>query len=216
VNDPKPRVLGFEKLGRSSAAGQLRGVRAWQSLERYIGWPTMLDAISRLRTSGPSSWDVATLARTLSDARGTNMRFLVEECFRESASFDYAVEAVQSRSVVPGQVESIITVVRRGTGRFAIAESAGDPVLPVRAQFADGRQMRDRIDGAVQSATLTYTAPVAVVRATVDPDVMLVLDDDRDNHTVGQDTGRSKLGVRLALHWLAWLQNTMLTYTALL
>jgi hypothetical protein len=51
--------------------------------------------------------------------------------------------------------------------------------------------------------------------ATVDPDTMLLLDDDRDNNTIVRDAPVSPLGIRLALHWMAWLQNAMLSYTAL-
>jgi len=45
--------------------------------------------------------------------------------------------------------------------------------------------------------------------------VILLLDADRANNAVVRDAKMSKLGIRLAMHWLAWLQNTMLSYAAL-
>jgi len=45
---------------------------------------------------------------------------------------------------------------------------------------------------------------------------MLLLDVDRANNAIVHDTRTSPLGIRLALNWMAWLQNAMLSYTALL
>ena len=63
--------------------------------------------------------------------------------------------------------------------------------------------------------SLIYSARAAAVAATIDPDAMLLLDEDRDNNTIVRHKPVSRLGIRLALHWLAWLQNAMLSYTAL-
>jgi hypothetical protein len=217
VNDLKPRVLEFDWLDASRNLATLRGMRALQSLERYVGWPTMLETLSRLRQEGPRSWNAPALANILSEIRGTDMRVLVSECFRDRAVFDYAIDDVQSRPA-GGQVESTITIARRGDARFAASSDEGDrdAAIPVRIRFADGREIRERIDGSAPLVTLQYTAPVAAIVANVDPDVMLVLDADRDNNSFVRDAAISKLGVRLAMNWLAWLQNAMLSYTALL
>ena len=203
VADPRPRVT-FSEL---DVAGNLRGFRALQSLERYVGWPTMLDAIATLRNTEPATWDVETFAAILSEIRGTDMTFLVKECFRPDARFDYALEGLSSHPSATGQIETSVRVIRRGA-RFAS--------MPVRVRFADGREIRDAVDGASLTSTLTFTSSAPAVSAAVDPDVMLVLDDDRDNNAIVRDPVRSQLGVRLALHWLAWLQNTMLSYSALI
>lgn len=217
VNDPRPRVLGFEELEMPGAPDHQQGVRALQSLERYVGWPTMLDALSRLRAGDPSRWDVAVFGEVLSEVRGTDVRALVHECFSTDAVFDYALGDLQSRALASGQFETTITIARRGSGRFALQEEGDDreAALPVLVRFADGREIREAIDGAAASATLVFTAPTPAVRAAVDPDVMLVLDVDRENNASRDESRISKLGVRLALHWLAWLQNAMLSYTAL-
>ena len=52
--------------------------------------------------------------------------------------------------------------------------------------------------------------------AAIDPDVMLLLDVNRANNGIVHDARTAPLGVRLALNWMAWLQNAMLSYTALL
>ena len=131
--------------------------------------------------------------------------------------FDYALDRLQTRALASGQFETIITTARRGTGRFALQEQGPDreAAVPVVVRFADGQEVRDAIDGAAPSATVVFTAPAPAVSAAVDPDVMLVLDVHRDNNVRIPESRISKLGVRLALHWLAWLQNTLLSYNAL-
>jgi len=217
VGDPRPRVAGFAELAVRTDGRDLRGVRALESLERYVGWPTMLAALSQLRMRDASEWTALALADALSTLRGTDMRFLVQECVRADAVFDYAIGDLRSQAVASGQVETTVTIVRRGTGRFAIRDNGGAAAgtLPVAVRFADGREIRDVVDGGAESATLVYTAPAPAVRAVVDPDVILLLDADRANNAVVRDAKMSKLGIRLAMHWLAWLQNTMLSYAAL-
>jgi hypothetical protein len=108
-------------------------LRAFQALERLVGWPTMLQALSSMRASGPSHWTEPALGETLSTMTGIDVRPLVEQCFSQGPDCS-----------------------------FASQEPAVEPK-----------------DDAV-------------------------------------DAPRSKLGVRLALHWLGWLQNAMLSYTAVL
>ena len=54
-----------------------------------------------------------------------------------------------------------------------------------------------------------------VVHAAVDPEMMLLLDVNRANNTFATASPIRPLGIRLALHWMSWLQHTMLAYTAL-
>ncbi|HJU41692.1 MAG TPA: hypothetical protein VJ691_02720 [Vicinamibacterales bacterium] len=215
VSDPRPRVIEFEELENPGAPDHLQGIRALQTLERYVGWPAMLDAMARLRRTDSSKWDAMAFAAILSDVRGIDMRFLVTECFRSDAVFDYALADLQTRVLPDGQFESTVSTTRTGSGRFSLEEEGAEPEVPVVVRFADGREVRDAIDGAAPSATLIYTAPDAAVSAAVDPDVMLVLDIDRGNNARFLEPRFSKLSVRLAFHWLAWLQNAMLSYTAL-
>lgn len=218
VGDPRPRVSGFEELEPQTGAIEevRRGVAALQTLERYVGWPTMLEAISALpRTTGRR--DAEAFASALSDVRGTDLRSLVAECLSPDAVFDYSLESLQSTSSGEGLVETTVTINRRGSGRFAIGDETGDRdrSIPLLVRFADGSEARDYFDGAAPTVSLIYSAKAAAVAATIDPDAMLLLDEDRDNNTIDRDAPVSRLGIRLALHWLAWLQNTMLSYTAL-
>jgi hypothetical protein len=213
VGDPRPRV-GFD-FGSQDAAVS-RGVGALQTIERYVGWPTLLNALVLMRKA--DRHDSTTLGAALSEVRGTNLQSLVAECWRADATFDYAIENLTSAAAAGGLVESTVTIARRGNGRFAADLSSDDSeaAMPIEVRFADGTVVRDFFDGAAPSATLLYSAKSAAVSATVDPDEMLLLDVDRANNTIVRDAPSSPLGVRLALNWMAWLQNAMLSYTALL
>ena len=213
VGDPRPRV-GFE-FG-SPAAEVRRGVRALQTIERYVGWPTMLNALVRMRESGRR--DAEAFGVELSAARGTNLQSLVAECWRADATFDYAIENLNSSPASSGLVETTVTIARRGSGRFAadISSDDSEAAMPIEVRFADGTVVRDFFDGAAPSSTLTYSAKSAAVSATIDAGEMLLLDVDRGNNTIMRDAPASPLAVRLALNWMAWLQNAMLSYTALL
>ena len=216
VADPRPRVIRFE-YDRPLDADQSRQLRALQTIERYVGWPTMLQAVSRLR-GRPAPLEADALAQALSDARGTDLRLLIDECFRADAVFDYALADLRRRAVEGGLIETSATIVRHGPGMFTTGGSAAERsrIVPLRVRFADGTEIRDLFDGAAPSVSPVYTARTAAVSATVDPDVMLLLDVNRENNTIVRDARISPLGVRLAFNWITWLQQTMLSYTAIL
>lgn len=216
VGDPRPRVRDFDELALPDDRAVQRGVRALQTLERYAGWPALLEALSRMRESGRR--DAEAFAAALSQVRGTDLRPLVAECLRAEAVFDYSLDSLHSAAGAAGLIETTVTIRRRGSGRFAIGEDAGhrDSTMPLLVRFADGSEARDYFDGAAPSSTLVYSTTTAAIAAAVDPDAMLLLDVDRDNNAMVPDARASRLGIRLALNWMAWLQNAMLSYTALL
>ena len=220
VADPRPRPWRFDELAPAGgiSADHRRGVQALQTLERVVGWPTMLEAVSRLRLMPSSERTPAALAAILSDTTGADLRSLALECFRADAVFDYAVTGLHSEPGPSGLLETTVSIGRPGSGRFAIHADSGDREMsmPLLVRFADGSEARDYFDGAAASATMVYSASSVAVSAAVDPDRTLLLDINRDNNVIAGDARTAPLGVRLALHWLAWLQNAMLSYTALL
>lgn len=211
--DPRPRALHFDELPVSPEV--LRMVRTLQTIERYVGWPTMAQTLTALRTTSGAQVDVAAFATILSAIRGTDLRGLIAECFRPDAVFDYAIGDVRT-SATGAAVETAVIVVRQGSGVFEVG-TAADPeqTLPLLLQFADGSEVRDWFDGSARSTTLVYTTNARVVSAAIDPEMMLLFDADRANNTFTTAMSFRPLGVRLALHWMSWLQHMMLTYSAL-
>lgn len=213
VADSRPRVSHFGDPDEDTASVVTRGVSALQTIERYVGWPTMLQTLAAIRTGDVTQ---QRFADALSEIRGTDMRFLVDECFHFDTVFDYAVASLQSASSASGDVETTVLIARHGPGMFT-TNAGGDrsPIMSMRVRFADGGDVREMFDGAAPSVSRVYTAKTAAVSATVDPDVVLLLDVNRENNTIIRNAPTSKLGVRLALNWMAWLQQTMLSYTAI-
>ena len=215
--DPRPRVI-FDAAGSSGIAdaGVRRAVKGLQTIERYAGWPTMLQALKRMRESGRV--DPEGLAAALADVRGTDLRSLVAGCLDADAAFDYSLDGLQSAPGAAGLVETTVTISRRGPGRFAITAGGDDPeaAIPLVIRFQDGSELRDYFDGAAPSLTLVYSARTPAIAAAIDPDTMLLLDGNRRNNAIVRDAPMSPVGIRLALHWMSWLQNAMLSYTALL
>jgi hypothetical protein len=212
--DPRPRVWRFEEL--SVSADRLRTVRALQTLERYVGWPAMAQALATMRATNNDALDANVFASMLSTVRGTDVSGLVRECFRSDAVFDYAIDDVRSSVAGDGWYEISLTLARHGTGVFEVGGNLDrERSMPVLVGFADGSEVRDWFDGAAPSSTIVYTAKSQVVHAAVDPEMMLLLDVNRANNTFATSSPIRPLGIRLALHWMSWLQHTMLAYTAL-
>jgi hypothetical protein len=210
IGNPRTRVRAFDDPGRSLD----RRLRGLQTIERLVGWPTMLEALSTIRAAGDDV-SAASLGDALSQVTGADLRRLVAECLREDATFDYAVDRVASASS-NGLVETTIALSRRGDGRFSLLDDNDhEASVPVLVRFADGSELRDVFDGAAPATTLVYTARAEASAVYVDPDVMLVVDVERANNAYVRNPPFSKLGARLGLHWLAWLQNAMLSYMAL-
>jgi hypothetical protein len=214
VADPRPRALLVDEWPATPEV--VRAVRTLQTIERYVGWPAMVQTLAALRATRDRQLDAAAFANTLSLIRGTDVRGLIAECFRPDVAFDYAIADV--RSSMPGQtpVETSVTMVRHGSGAFEVG-TAGDPerTLPLLLQLSDGSEVRDWFDGSAKSTTLVYTTNARVVSAAIDPEMMLLVDADRANNTFTTAVPFRPLGVRLALHWMSWLQQMMLTYSAL-
>jgi len=218
VADSRPRVWRFDDPGETVADAEVvRGLRALQTIERHVGWPTMLQTLSTMRAGNAANATLQGFADALSEIRGTDMRFLVQECFRSDAVFDYAIADLQSAATASGTVETTVMIARHGPGVFTT--SAGNdpsPVMSMRVRFADGSELSDVFDGAAPSVSRVYTSKAPAVSATVDPDVVLLLDVNRDNNTILRNAPTARLGVRLALNWMTWLQQAMLSYTAIL
>ena len=214
VGDPRPRVWGFAELAPADGVtGDINhGVRGLQTIERFAGWPTMLQALSRMRTIESGSREA--LTSILSEISGANMRALVMNCLDESSVYHDALNSMVSEPGPAGLVETTLHIT--GSNLFAMRDDAGDieATMPLLIRFADGTEVRDVIDGSKSDQTLVYSAKTPAVFAAIDPDRMLMLDYSRENNVIVRNPPLSKLGVRLALNWMAWLQNAMLSYTA--
>ncbi len=216
--DPRPRLRHIEDVEQPAnvpwrAASAAKGSEsqrcadALHTLERYMGWPTFQHMLSlfmerfRGHHAGPDD-----LAAVAADVRGADMSWYFGPAFRFDLHYDYAVSSLRTVTVDEG-FETSVTVSRLGSAVFP---------LPLLIRFADGTAITERIDGREASSTVVYRSAAPATLASIDPDAVLLLDVDRTNNTQVVAAPRNPLGVRLALNWMIWLQDAMLTYTGAL
>lgn len=218
----RPRMRQFAEVGAPASEEVQRAALALHTLERYLGWPAFQPALAELyERRAESGLTPQALADVLGRQRGVDLRWFFAEAFRPGARFDYAVEGLSSEASAtdPARFRTVVAVRRLGDGVFAGTSATGDGVingsLPVQVRFADGAEIVDYWDGRESSASLVYESRARAVSATIDPDLMLLLDVDRRNNSRSLQPADNPLGMRLVLHWVAWLQDVMLSSTAL-
>ena len=211
----------------SSAApgGQAqRAAVALHMIERYIGWPALQQALAAFREQRHGRpLSAQEFAAVVSDQRGSDLAWLFDEAFRVSARFDYGIEALSSEPSAgdASRIRTSVTVRRYGDGLFAGTSEAraampgGSRSLPVEVRFADGSRVRDGWDGRDVGGDFVYESRSRAVSASIDPDVVVLLDADRANNTRTLQPGWHEAGARLAFQWIVWLQDVMLSCTAL-
>ncbi len=233
--DPRPKIRHFPETEQPAEAAW----RAWtaasqgeaqrvaltlHTLERYLGWPAMQQALEAFQ----SQWQAGAagpddLVAIVSEQRGTDMRWFFDQALRFDARFDYGIAAFSSEpsSGAPGDYETRVSVRRFGDGVFA---GTGEPrellqaarSLKVLTRFEDGTVIEDWWDGRDDSAEFVYAGPSRALLASVDPEAMLLLDDNRANNTRALSAGFTETGIRYTASWLIWLQDVMLVSSALL
>jgi hypothetical protein len=137
---------------------------------------------------------------------------------RGTDPIDYAVGEIRSGASSPDG-RTTITVNRLGRGVFAGTDrQSAEPArsFPLLVRFDDGSEARAFVDGRNERSTLEFDSRSRAVSATIDPGEVMLLDANRSNNArlvAAPPTDRT--GLRLVMNWVIWLQNVMLTYTAI-
>lgn len=216
VVDPPVAAWRFAEAGPGSSA--LRAATALYALERTIGWAAMQQALAAARTSrAPLSPEA--LAAIVAEQNGLAMEWFARDVVRGSAPIDYAVGAVQS-AAVDGRFRSSVIVRKSGRGVFAGTDRprADGPArsIAVLVRFEDGSETRTFVDGRDESSELAFDSAAPVAAVLIDPDHLVVVDDDRSNNGwLAGEAPANRTGLRQVLNWMVWLQNVMLTYTSI-
>ncbi len=102
-----------------------------------------------------------------------------------------------------------MTIERRGDAVFAGS-------LPIETRFADGTTLRDSWDARQAQVTIDYVSASPAIAAAIDPEIILILDQDRSNNIfTTQPLPWNRLALKLACDWAIWLQNAMLAYSGI-
>ena len=218
VVEPASAPWRFADAGPGSPAR--RAATALRALERTIGWPAMQQALAEARVRGaqaPLTPEI--LAAIVAEQRGAPMEWFARDVVRGGDAIDYAVGAVHSESA-EGRFRSTVSIQRAGGGVFAGTDRprSGGPAqsIAVLVLFGDGAETRSFIDGRDQMSELQFDSAAPVSAVMIDPDNLVVVDDDRSNNGwLAGAVDADRTGVRLVFNWMMWLQNVMLTYTAI-
>jgi hypothetical protein len=213
--NPQPRISDIGVADRAR-----RVAVALHTLERFTGWPAMQSALSAfVQEYRGGTPPVDALSAIVSAHRGVDMSWFFDQAMRIDAPFDYAVVHL-STTPAAGGWQTTVDVRRLGDAAFAGSsqprETSTARSLPVVIRFADGSEVSEWIDGRDREWRFEYTSAAPATLASVDPNAILLLDADRTNNTRTVNAPRHEAGMRLALNWLSWLQDAMLSCTAVI
>lgn len=231
---PQPRVRHFAEVDEPSRAPwrlasaeadsqAQRAALALHTLERYVGWPALQPALASLRErAGERGVVPALLAEVLSEQRGIELGWFFEDVLHGKRAIDYGIEVFTSEpGGADGRFRTVVKVRRYGDGVFAGTSRPRDgslsssKSLALLVRFADGAQIDDFWDGRDDRAEFSYSSRSRAISATIDPGLILLVDVDRANNSRTLEWAPRPEGFRMTLNWLAWLQDLMLSYSAL-
>ena len=193
-----------------------RAVAALFTLERFLGWPALQQGVMTYRAQATTRGAApAALAAVLSEQRGGDLRWFFGDALNTDKTFDYAIERL-SNDADGTRFDVRVELRRRGDAVFGIDAAARGPAVPVVLNFADGTEIVESWYGGEASPVFEYQAATPAVRAAVDPDAMLLLDQDRTNNVWRRDpAAATSVSRRATLSWLTWVEDLMLTCLAL-
>jgi hypothetical protein len=224
LSPPRPasrgRRVDFDELGGDRNGDAGKATIALQTLDRYIGWPALQQGLAayreRFRSGGGSP---AGLLAILNEQGGRDLSWFFETAFRFDTRFDYGIE--QLTSTADGSGHRVGLALRRyGDGIFAGTsvprEQTRGMAIRVVIRLSDQSEIKEWWDGRDASLELSYLTTVAAESAEVDPDAMLLLDDDRSNNLRRLvPAPMPRPAERAIVNWMLWLQDFMLTCVAL-
>ena len=193
------------------------------TLERYLGWPTMQRIMStyfeRWKFRHPSPQDFFAVVNEVS---GRDMTWFFDQVYRSSNVFDYGVQAVRSEAIPgPGFVDRKgKPTFEDGTGQgdrlrsTVVVRRYGEAIFPVDVlvSFANGEQVREHWDGRDRWTSFVYDRGVGVDTVVVDPDRVLLLDVNRTNNSYRAHPAAGAAAQKWMLKWMVWLQDALTTY----
>jgi aminopeptidase N len=192
------------------------------TLERYLGWDTlqrvMKTHFERSAFKHPQPED---FFRTLNDVSGRDLTWMVDQVYRTSNVFDYAVETLESARGqatgydVGGDTPAYRDATSDTTYRTTVVvRRHGEAIFPVDVlvRFENGDQAREHWDGVDRWKTFTYDRPARAASAEVDPERVLLLDVNYTNNSRSLAPKADEAADKWSLKWMVWLQDLMLTW----
>jgi hypothetical protein len=95
-----------------------------------------------------------------------------------------------------------------------VARRFGEATFPVDVvtTFADGSKKTERWDGVERRAMYVYDTKARARSVEVDPNRILLLDVNYTNNSRTLQPRAGEASRKWSLTWMAWLQDTLVTY----
>lgn len=192
------------------------------TLERYLGWPTVQKILSTYFARGafrhPTPDEFFAIANEVS---GQDLTWFFDAMHRGSAVFDYGVAQVTSTPHDPrgmvGDTSSTFSAGSTADGfdHVIVVNRLGDGVFPidVRVTFDDGASVTERWDGRDRWHAFHYRRSVGVSTVEVDPNRVLLLDVNYTNNSWTSTPHAAAAAQKWSLRWLTWLEELLVTYS---
>jgi hypothetical protein len=196
------------------------------TLERRYTWEVMQRVLqifySRWKFRHPRPEDFFAV---LDEVTAKNHDWFMEQVYRSSNTFDYAVESLSSAPL------SSRGLVEDTDGRLRFTENtekdkfrttvvvrrlaAGQYPVDVLVRFTNGEEAREQWNGLGRWAVFTFDRPVKAVSAQVDPERQLLLDTNYTNNSRAIEPAAEAAATKWSLRWMVWLQDLFMTYAFL-
>jgi hypothetical protein len=198
-------ALSYRQQPDSVAALAYDKPALWlHTLERWLGWPTVQAALRQTFQQGSFGHPAPDqLLQSLQRESGRDLTRFFDQTYRGSAVFDYAVEELESAEGDDGQFNTRVLVRRYGDGVFPVN---------IQVTFESGEEVLEPWDGEARWRELTYTRPVRVGSAVVDPERRLLLDANFVNNSRTVQPRNMAAARRWTLWWMVGLQDALLTW----
>ena len=217
--DPRLQLQGLADVERpadgpwraaSAAPGEpaQRIAALLYTLERHLGWPAFQQVlqqfVDRFRGRPATPGDFSAVA---SEVIGHDLSPFFAPALLAATPFDYALVDLRNDRREGGFTTTVVV------GRTGADPPVG---IPLVVRFDEGAEVTERLNRREAEQTFVYHASRPAVLASVDPYAVLVFDANRENNTTDLQPRINRIGVRIALNWMVWLQDAVLAYTALL
>jgi hypothetical protein len=191
------------------------------TLERMHTWEVMQRVLStffqRWQYRHPTPDDFFAV---LNEVTGTDHDWFVEAAYRNSHTFDYAIERIESEPVswrgltespqgLAFETQTLDKIFR--TKVIARRLGAGQFPVDVLVTFADGHQEREAWDGRARWQQFTFDRPARAVSVQVDPERVLLLDTNFTNNSQALEPVGAQAATKWSLRWMVWLQDLLMT-----
>jgi hypothetical protein len=185
-----------------------RHAGVFAALERWLGEPALQGGMAEVARLPSHTLTGTAVINTLSAAAGQDSSWLFTASADPALAVDYAVTDLSSSpgSCAAPCVDTSVTVAR--LGQATLVRDA----LALRVSFANGDLAWAHWDGRDESRLFRFQGPAAPTAAHLDPDRVIVLDQNVLNNAVVRPAPTNVPVRKWMARWLVWMQNTILTY----